>query len=35
MPVLPSFHPAQLLAQPTLKALAWADLQALKARLDA
>lgn len=33
--VLPSFHPSQLLAQPTLKALAWRDLQALKARLDA
>lgn len=35
VPVLPSFHPAQLLAQPSLKALAWQDLQALKARLDA
>ncbi len=35
VPVLPSFHPTQLLAQPTLKALAWADLQALKERLDA
>ncbi len=35
VPVLPSFHPAQLLAQPTLKALAWRDLLMLKARLDA
>jgi len=35
VPVLPSFHPTQLLAQPGLKALAWRDLQALKARLDA
>ena len=35
VPVLPSFHPAQLLAQPGLKALAWTDLQALQARLDA
>ena len=34
IPVLPIFHPTQLLAQPSLKALAWRDLQALKARLD-
>lgn len=31
--VLPTFHPTQLLAQPTLKALAWRDLLAVKARL--
>jgi len=31
--VLPTFHPTQLLAQPTLKALAWRDLLTLKARL--
>lgn len=35
VPVLPSFHPAQLLAQPTLKSLAWRDLLMMKARLDA
>ncbi|QXQ07541.1 uracil-DNA glycosylase [Sphingosinicellaceae bacterium] len=34
VPVMPSFHPTQLLAQPSLKALAWRDLQALKAKLD-
>ena len=34
VPVLPSFHPLQLLAQPSLKALAWRDLLTLKARLD-
>ena len=34
IPVMPSFHPTQLLAQPSLKALAWRDLQALKGRLD-
>ena len=33
MPVLATFHPAQLLAQPTLKALAWRDLLALRSRL--
>ena len=32
-PVLPTFHPVQLLAQPSLKALAWRDLLTLKARL--
>ena len=31
--VLPTFHPQQLLAQPSLKALAWRDLLAVKARL--
>ncbi len=31
--VLPTFHPVQLLAQPSLKALAWRDLLAAKARL--
>lgn len=31
--VLPIFHPTQLLAQPTLKALAWRDLLTLKAKL--
>ena len=34
VPVLPSFHPSQLLAQPSLKALAWRDLLTLKARLN-
>jgi uracil-DNA glycosylase family 4 len=33
VPVLPSFHPSQLLAQPGMKALAWRDLLTLKARL--
>ena len=33
VPVLPTFHPVQLLAQPSLKALAWRDLLTLKARL--
>ena len=32
-PVMPIFHPQQLLAQPALKALAWRDLLALQARL--
>ena len=31
--VLPTFHPAQLLVQPTLKALAWRDLLTFRARL--
>ena len=34
LPVLPTFHPAYLLRQPAHKALAWADLCALRARLD-
>ena len=34
-PVLPTFHPAHLLAHPAHKALAWADLLTLSARLDA
>lgn len=33
-PALPVFHPAFLLRQPANKRLAWADMQALKARLD-
>ena len=33
VPVLPTFHPVQLLAQPSLKALAWRDLLTLKERL--
>lgn len=32
-PVLPMFHPAYLLRQPTMKRDAWADLLALKSRL--
>ena len=35
VPVLPTFHPAYLLAHPAHKALAWADLCAFRARLDA
>jgi uracil-DNA glycosylase family 4 len=34
IPALPSFHPAALLRDPTKKRFAWADLLALKARLD-
>ncbi len=34
-PVLPTFHPAHLLANPAHKALAWADLRAVRSRLDA
>ena len=34
-PVLPMFHPAYLLRQPAMKAMAWADLLALQARLRA
>lgn len=34
VPVLPTFHPGYLLNQPAHKALAWADLCALRARLD-
>lgn len=34
-PVLPMFHPSYLLRTPSAKALAWADLLALKARLAA
>ncbi len=34
VPVLPTFHPSYLLNQPAHKALAWADLCALRARLD-
>jgi uracil-DNA glycosylase family 4 len=34
VPVLPTFHPAYLLKQPAHKALAWADLCKLRARLD-
>ena len=33
-PVLPMFHPSYLLRTPAAKALAWADLLALKARLS-
>ncbi len=33
VPVMPTFHPAHLLRQPGHKALAWADLCAVKARL--
>jgi DNA polymerase len=33
VPMLASFHPRQLLKQPELKRLAWADLQAFAARL--
>ena len=32
-PMLATFHPRQLLNQPELKRLAWADLQALAARI--
>ncbi|MEM6466935.1 MAG: uracil-DNA glycosylase [Pseudomonadota bacterium] len=34
-PALPMFHPAALLRDPTKKALAWADLLALKTKLEA
>ncbi len=34
VPLLATFHPRILLAQPELKRLAWADLQAFAARLD-
>ncbi len=34
-PVVPMYHPADLLRQPRQKRLAWADLLALRARLDA
>ena len=34
-PLMPSFHPAYLLRQPADKRLAWADLRAVRARLDA
>lgn len=34
VPVLPTFHPAFLLRQPMRKREAWADLQALRARLE-
>ena len=34
-PVLPMFHPAYLLRQPEAKREAWADLLALRARLEA
>ena len=33
-PVLPMFHPAALLRDPIKKREAWADLLALRARLD-
>ena len=33
-PALPMFHPAFLLRQPLMKREAWADLLALKARLE-
>lgn len=35
VPALPVFHPAYLLRNPVHKRLAWRDLLALKARLDA
>ena len=35
VPVMPTFHPAHLLRQPGHKALAWADLLQLKAKLTA
>jgi uracil-DNA glycosylase family 4 len=35
VPLLATFHPRQLLKQPELKRLAWADLQAFAARLAA
>ncbi|MBB5514429.1 DNA polymerase [Rubricella aquisinus] len=34
IPAIPSFHPAALLRDPTKKRFAWADLLALKKRLD-
>lgn len=34
IPLLATFHPRQLLAQPELKRLAWADLQAFAARIE-
>lgn len=34
LPVLPTFHPAHLLDHPAHKALAWADLLTLTARID-
>jgi len=34
LPLLPSFHPAYLLRQPTDKRLAWRDLLSLRAALD-
>ena len=34
LPVLPMLHPAYLLRNPEAKREAWADLLALKARLD-
>lgn len=35
VPVIATFHPRQLVAQPELKRLAWADLQAFDARMQA
>lgn len=35
VPMLATFHPRRLLTQPELKRLAWADLQAFAARLEA
>lgn len=35
VPVLPMFHPAYLLRQPAQKRYAWADLQSLRARIEA
>jgi len=34
VPVLPTFHPAELLRHPTRKAMAWADLVTLGTRID-
>jgi DNA polymerase len=34
LPVLPMLHPAYLLRNPAAKREAWADLLALRARLD-
>jgi uracil-DNA glycosylase len=34
-PLMPTLHPAFLLRQPDAKRLAWADLLAVKAKLDA
>jgi DNA polymerase len=34
VPVMPMFHPAALLRDPLKKRAAWADLLALRARLD-
>ena len=34
VPVLPLFHPAYLLRQPSLKREAWADMLAFRAKLD-